>query len=69
MDGGNSKGTEVSSSLVTTILRKGGEGEPRVGKSSKLSSLNQITTSGEARNSKLSSFNLGEKEEYSTGKF
>jgi hypothetical protein len=59
------------SSLVTTILREGGEGEPRVGKSSKLSSLNQLTTSGEARTSKfskLSSFNLGEKEEYSTGK-
>jgi hypothetical protein len=34
--------------LVTTILRKGGEGEPRVGKSSKLSTLNQLTTSGEA---------------------
>jgi hypothetical protein len=63
----DSKGTEVSSSFVTTNLR-GGDGEPNVGKSSKLPSLNHLTTSGEARTSKLSSFNLGEKEEYSIGK-
>jgi len=67
-DGGSCKGNEVSSSLVTTILREGGEGRPRVGKSTKVSSLNQLTTSGEERTSKISSFNLGEKEEYSTGK-
>jgi hypothetical protein len=67
-DDENSKGTEVSSSLVTTILREGGDGETKVGKSSKLSSLNQPTTSGEEITSKFYSFNLGEKKEYSTGK-
>ena len=67
-DDGNYKGNEVSSYLVTTILREGGEGEPRVGKSSKISSLNQLTKSWEEIISKLSSFNLGEKKEYSIGK-
>ena len=68
-DGIGSKGKEVSSSLVTTILIGGGVGRPKVGKTSKLSSLNQLTTLGEARVSKLSSFNFGIKEEHSTGKF
>jgi hypothetical protein len=54
VDGEKSKGTEVPSSLVTTNLKERGEGEPRVGKSSRLSSLNQFTTSGEARTSKFS---------------
>jgi hypothetical protein len=67
-DGVDSKGTEVYSSLVTTTFREGGDGEPKVVKSSKLSSLKQLTTSGEKRTSKLSSFNLGENEEYSIGK-
>jgi hypothetical protein len=67
-DGVGSKGIEVSSSFVTTILREGGDEEPKVGKYHKLSSLNQLTTLGDARTSKLFSFNLGEKEEYSTGK-
>jgi hypothetical protein len=70
-DGENSKGTEVPSSLVKTNLKYGGEGEPMVEKSSRISSLNQFTTSCEASTSKfsnLSSFNWGGKEEYSTGK-
>jgi hypothetical protein len=46
-----------------------GVGRPKEGKSYKLSSLNHFTTSGEERVSKLSSFNLGIKEEYSTRKF
>jgi hypothetical protein len=64
-----SKGKEVSSSLITTTLIGGGVGRPKVGKYSRLSSLNQLTTSGEARVSKFYSFNLGLKEEYSTEKF
>ena len=68
-DGIGSNGKEVSSSLVTTTLIGGGVGRPKVGKYFKISSLNQLTTSGEARVSKIYSFNLGLKEEYSTGKF
>lgn len=60
-DGVDSKGTKVSFSFVTEKLREGGDGEPKVGKSSKLSSLNQLTTSKDSRTSKLSYFNLGEK--------
>jgi len=67
-DGVVSKVTEVSSSLVTTNLIEGGDGEPKVGKSSNLSNLNRLTTSGEERTLKISYYNLGEKEEYSTGK-
>jgi len=40
--------------LVTTSLKEGGEGETRVGKSSILSSLNQLTTLGQERTSKFS---------------
>jgi hypothetical protein len=47
----------------------GGVGRLKVGKSSRFSSLNQLTKSGEARVSKFSYFDLGLKEEYSTRKF
>jgi hypothetical protein len=66
VDGENYKGTEVPTSLVTKNLKEKGEGEPRVGKSSRISSLNQFTTSSEESTSKfsnLSSFNSGGKEE------
>jgi hypothetical protein len=66
VDGKNSRGTEVPYSLVTTSFKEGIEGEPRVGKSSRISSLNQLTTSGEestSKFSKISCFNWGEKEE------
>jgi hypothetical protein len=64
--------TEVHSSLVIGNLREWGEGEPKRGKYSKLSSLNHFTISRDARKSKfykLSSFKSGGKVEYSTGKF
>jgi hypothetical protein len=68
-DGIGSKGKEVSSYLVTITLIGGGVGRPKVGKSPRFSSMNQLTTLGEERASKFSSLNLGLKEEYSTGKF
>ena len=70
-DGEKSRETKVPSSLVTTNLNEWGEGEPKKGKSSKISSLNHFTILGDARKwkfSRFSSFSLGEKDEYSTGK-
>jgi hypothetical protein len=52
VDGEISRETEVSSSLVTTNLKEWGEGELKIGKSSRFSSLKQFTTSGDARKSK-----------------
>jgi hypothetical protein len=56
--GGISTETEVPSSLVTGNLKEWGEGEPKRGKYSKLSSLNHFTISGDARKSKFPSFLL-----------
>jgi hypothetical protein len=54
--------SEVLSSLVIGNLNEWGVGEPKKGKSSKLSSLHHLTISGDERKSKLSrlsSFNSG----------